>query len=199
MAIFQGKVIIGLLTVDANLSENHAVTVQATKFPVERGTDVSDHKRRMPDEITIEGVVTNTPVAGQFDNDFPNPTPSSPAAGFGQRGDDAHTYLDSLADSNDLVQIATQIKTYDNMQLTSLRMPRDVKTGDVFHFTATFQNIITVDTQVVQVVTRQSNGQPVTNAGRQANGAATAQQKATMIKTLTNYLSLTKAGSGVAP
>lgn len=49
------------LTLDASVHEMHTGTSTVTDHPVERGSNVADHIRPDPDEVTIEGVISNTP------------------------------------------------------------------------------------------------------------------------------------------
>ena len=47
---------------DLALSEEFSFPGEATKFPVERGVDFTDHIRELPDEITLECIVSDTPI-----------------------------------------------------------------------------------------------------------------------------------------
>jgi Dit-like phage tail protein len=49
------------LTLDASVHESHLGTSTVTDHPVERGSNVSDHIRPDPDQLTIEGMISNTP------------------------------------------------------------------------------------------------------------------------------------------
>lgn len=49
------------LTLDASVHETHAATSTVTDHPVERGSNVADHIRPDPDQLTIEGHISNTP------------------------------------------------------------------------------------------------------------------------------------------
>jgi len=52
----------GVMGFDVVTSETLESTVTATEFPVEVGANISDHVRRNLDKITLEVVVSNTPV-----------------------------------------------------------------------------------------------------------------------------------------
>lgn len=47
---------------DAVISELHSMSSDVTRHPVEEGTDVTDHIRPEPIEISLECKVTNTPI-----------------------------------------------------------------------------------------------------------------------------------------
>jgi len=49
------------LTLDASVREVHTGSSTVTDHPVERGSNVADHIRPDPDQLTIEGVISNTP------------------------------------------------------------------------------------------------------------------------------------------
>lgn len=50
------------LIFDAVLSETHTRVATVTKHTVETGVAVTDHVRPEPDELTLEAIVTNTPL-----------------------------------------------------------------------------------------------------------------------------------------
>ena len=47
---------------DAVTREGHSNPAGTTDHPVEGGVDFTDHYRRLQDELTISGVVTDTPI-----------------------------------------------------------------------------------------------------------------------------------------
>lgn len=49
------------LTLDASVRETHTSASTVTDHPVERGSNVADHIRPDPDELSIDGVISNTP------------------------------------------------------------------------------------------------------------------------------------------
>jgi len=53
---------IGELICDATIREVHDYKNDVTEWPVEEGFNITDHIRRAPDEITIDGFITNSPV-----------------------------------------------------------------------------------------------------------------------------------------
>jgi len=53
---------IGELVCDATLRETHEYRNTVTEWPIEDGANISDHIRRNPDEVEINGFVTNSPV-----------------------------------------------------------------------------------------------------------------------------------------
>ena len=51
------------MSFDAVLSEEHARTSQVTDHPVEEGTNIVDNVRPLPDRLTLEVFVSDTPIA----------------------------------------------------------------------------------------------------------------------------------------
>lgn len=51
-----------LLTLDAVLSEQYDIAAAVTVHPIEHGSPLTDHVRAEPIKITLDGVVTNTPL-----------------------------------------------------------------------------------------------------------------------------------------
>jgi hypothetical protein len=53
---------IASIWIDVSIREQHNAQAELTRHPVEDGSDVTDHVRLMPDQIQIEGIVTNQPI-----------------------------------------------------------------------------------------------------------------------------------------
>ncbi len=154
---------IGSIELDASLSESHKSNAEATRHPVEKGAKITDHIRPEPEEITIEGIISNTPlnrtqqtravefVGRDFRSEFV--TSSTGEAPFGVPGymEEAYAKLRDIRKNGELVTIVTQLRTYENMAMISLEIPRDAKTGDSLKFTATFSQIVIVENKVTQI------------------------------------------------
>lgn len=52
---------IASIWIDISVREQHNNSAEATKYPVEEGADITDHVRLMPNQIVMEGEVTNQP------------------------------------------------------------------------------------------------------------------------------------------
>lgn len=53
----------GSITLDASVNEQHMNTAQVTEHQVESGPNITDHIRPLPQKLSIEGMITNTPIA----------------------------------------------------------------------------------------------------------------------------------------
>src|SRR3954470_5977684 len=50
------------LEVDCTLSETYAYEADVTEFEVEKGANISDHRRTKPVELTVAGLISDTPL-----------------------------------------------------------------------------------------------------------------------------------------
>jgi hypothetical protein len=69
----KAKARIGIVELDASLSETHSMSAEVTNHPVEEGSEISDHIRKQPDSIQISGVVSNTPLVYLASIQAPSP------------------------------------------------------------------------------------------------------------------------------
>ena len=131
---------INLVSFDTMVSEEHKFTSKVTYYPVESGTIVSDHIINQPDVVILSGLVSDTPL-----NIFA--TFNRSVAIFNQ--------LILIHERRQVVDIVTGIKVYRNMAITSLDVPRTIKTGQTLTFNITLQKIVFDDT--IQVLRDQRN------------------------------------------
>lgn len=129
-----------LITFDTMVSEEHKFSSRVTYYPVESGTIVSDHILNQPDVVILSGLVTDTPL-----NIF---------ATF-NRSVAVFNTLIQLHERRAVVDIVTGIKVYKNMAITSIDVPRTVKTGQTLTFNIEFQKIVFDET--IQVLRDQGN------------------------------------------
>jgi hypothetical protein len=154
---------IDTITLDASLSESHNAEVEATDHPVEQGADVTDHLRAKPRTVTIEGLITNTPMPdpgvdarnaevtevrspdGRVVFDSRTPTMDATRAGA--------AYRDLLAlRAGKLVTVVTAIETLENMAITSIQVPRDAKSGQALRFSIQLKEIRQVSSATTKIV-----------------------------------------------
>jgi len=138
--INQIKTGIALITFDTMVSEEHKFSSRVTYYPVESGTIVSDHIINQPDVVILSGLVSDTPL-----NIFA--TFSRSVAAFNA--------LIQLHERRQIVDIVTGIKVYKNMAITSIDVPRTIKTGQTLTFNIQLQRIVFDNT--IQVFKDQTN------------------------------------------
>lgn len=150
---------IDTLILDASVSENHQIEVEVTDHPVEVGADMTDHRRRKPYKLTMEGIVTNTPLPKDSDPVQSLTAPTGSGITWQSRGQGdptlattAYLKLLDLADSARLLTIITALKTYENMTVTSIDVPRNAQIGQALRFTAQLREIRLVRNDTAQVI-----------------------------------------------
>lgn len=125
------------LVLDVTIGETHERTNRITQWPVEDGGNVSDHIANDPENLFLEGFVTNSPVA-----------PGSPAS---LRAENAFNLLDALWRKREVVEVATQLRVYRDMGISRISVPKNRATGDALRFTVEFQRVRKVGSEVVDI------------------------------------------------
>ena len=162
----------GNIELDAMLDESHEWSAEATSNPVEEGAPVTDHVIEQADKLTIRGIVTDAPLNA-----------SSSILGFiGGGSADNKTQsvfdlLNTLIKKREVLTVYTKHKTYDDMVLTSVTIPRSASVGEAVEFRAEFIHIRKVATQTVDVPDGVS-AKPEAKAGG-AGGAVSKKASAT--------------------
>jgi len=161
---------IGLVTFDASVSEQHTKTAEVTSYPVEDGVDITDHIRRQPEEVAINGIVSNTPICYLASLLAPSPLKND-LTSASERAELAYSEMQRVMDSGELVSVVTSLRDYDNMAIISLSVTRDAANGNVLNANVTMREVILAITQ-----TAEAPPDPVEPArkGVQNQGAQTA-------------------------
>jgi hypothetical protein len=173
---------IDTLELDASISENHEMEAEVTEHPVESGSQVSDNVRRKPLRVTINGIVSNTPIvsgivrAAQQIQGLYDGNSDTDAA----RAETAFTTLENIFNNQKLISIYTKLKQYDSMVIKSLTIPRDKSTGDALRFTAVCWEIRIVQAQTVQVSLARGKGRQRTGKKSAQAAPAAEQQKSSL-------------------
>ena len=162
----------GNIELDAVLDESHEWSAEATSNPVEEGAPVTDHVIEQADKLSIRGVVTDAPLNA-----------SSSILGFiggGSADNKTQTVfdlLDTLIKKREVLTVYTKHKTYSDMVLTNVTIPRSASVGEAIEFRAEFIHIRKVATQTVDVPDGVS-AKPEAKAGG-AGGAVSKKASAT--------------------
>lgn len=154
-----GFAMIDGFVMDVSLSEQHKFEADVTEYPVESGGSVSDNIRPKPLEVSLECIVSDTPIGaiatrrglqqGQFN--------------LGSYASDAYEHLKRVYNNREPVVIVTSLETFSDMALKSLSVPRATGRGKELRFTAEF----------VQIQFRQNTRRRVlAEAGGGGNGRA---------------------------
>lgn len=152
LALLQGigpKLRIAEFDVEVCLSEEHSQPLQVTTNPVEEGVDISDHVQILPETLIIKGMVSNTPV--RFLSGLRSLIDLANFDGEGNfegenRAFQAYSLLSDIRNEREVVEIQTGFQFFENMMLTNLQRTRDKDSGNALFFTATFQEVVIVQT-----------------------------------------------------
>lgn len=179
--IFGGprKMRVGLVNFDASVSETHTKRNSIPQHPVESGKNVSDHIRQEPDEITINGIVTDHPIIflASIQAESPLEDDLTPV---NDRADLAYAELGRVMNDGELVEIVTTLRDYENMAITEFAVQRDAQNGNVMNATISAREVRIVTTETVEApeADNPANAPPVdagnkppTPAGAGASGS----------------------------
>ena len=162
--------------IDCAITEDHTVDNEVTEHPVEKGADITDHVRARPVVVTLEGVVSDTPIgaiAGQRgardDNGRLENSPS----------DDARAWLLDIRNRREPVSIETSLGGYTDMLLESLSFPRSAQDGDSLYFRVTFRqaSFVTNERTVIRTSQPRTSGQADRGNKPTQNAAAIKEER----------------------
>jgi len=168
---------IGTVTMDCSVSETHLDEVEITDHPVEVGSDISDHIRKRPVSLELNGIVTNTPVVFLASLLAESPLDYDFAPSF-DRVNTAYEELRRIQSDGDLVDVVTSLREYKNMAIQSLSVSRDAATGNVLNATISLREValaksLAVDLPVpeaVQNLAKKSKGKVPKSESSAAQG-----------------------------
>ena len=174
---------IGTVTLDVSISEQHTGTNEVTDHPVEEGVNIVDHVRPKPDTLKIEGLVTNTPSPTSDAPSFPvtvgDVTFLSKSKFDAARAGTAYSDLLALKENATLITVVTGLRTYDNMVIESLDVPRDARTGQALRFSCSLKQIRTAVVQTAKIVPTAK-----IDKGKKATTPTTPEQSSSILNTL---------------
>lgn len=161
-----------LLKVDATISEDHSLSAKVTQSNIEDGSDVSDHVIVDPRALSISGIISDTPItlaqsliggaASTLGSVVDGPLSglaTGIAAKFGSSllEDDtkpskvAKEILENMLIDKLPLSIITGIDTYTDMIMTKLNIIRNKSNTGGLQFTASFNKINVVFSDIVEV------------------------------------------------
>lgn len=152
---YRGPVVIDGFTIDCTLSESVELQSEVTENPVESGSTFVDNIRNKPLEISIDGIISNTPTAAIAAQRLAEELPSS--AAFNK--------FNAIREKREPITIKTSYRTYERMALTMLSLPNDASTGDALRFRATFRQIQTITNERTVIVVAVPRGSAKRNLG----------------------------------
>ena len=162
---------VGVVSIDAVLSERHVFDNLVTLHPIEDGSPVTDHIVNQPVTLDMEGRISDTALsildsatsgAGGLIGTQLGVDPALVAAGTAAAGASlpgraklAYQELVNLYVSRETFTVISGVHEYENMTFERLEFPRTARDGRSIRFRATLREIIVVG------VDRQSNAETV--------------------------------------
>lgn len=141
--------------IDATVAESHEFSSEVTEHPVENGADIADNVRAQPLRVVLDCIVSDTPIGVVADARTSDELPSS----------QAYDLLLDIRDAREPVSIETSLRTFDNMMLESLSIPRSPGNGHALRFTASFVQVTLITNARTTVRTSAPRGQKKRNVG----------------------------------
>lgn len=173
------------IEMDVLIDESHEWTSDVTTSEVEEGSPIADHIRLMPDKLTITGMVGNTNLQGSFlDAIVGQVVGLLDGSGKVDRMKTTFDLLRAMHEARVPVTIYTKWKTYENMALTGLNIPRNASIGKAIQFTMNFMEIRVVSTQSVDVPDGISKKKDA-KAGKKTQNKGAAQKDAGKVQSKT--------------
>lgn len=176
------------IVVDATVRETHLSECGITKNPIEDGAQITDHVQVVPKKLTVEGVISDTPLGFAFISNIQNFVRTvTTIFGGRSRSQDAYDDMVKLQESRRPFTVITNLKRYENMIMASLSVPRDASTGGAIHFTAELQQIIIVKSEEIANLSDDARniGAKTRNAGQKVTEPVSADaQVATRSKSI---------------
>lgn len=192
------------IVLDAVVSESHDAEMEITEFPVERGAQISDHARLKPERLTLEAIVSNTPLSREQQarkvevtgggSIFSTADKERPA-GIAGPAELAYARLRDLMVQAQLVSVVTGLRVYDDLIIESLSVPRRAATGDALEFSVRLKTIRLVNNKVTTI--RVSKTKEPRAHSKKDQGKVPAQEKSLLVSGL-DELGVTKR-LGVPP
>lgn len=162
-----------IITIDASISETHHVGVDVTRHPVAKGIALTDNIRAKPDDLTLVAFFTN--YGSRIDESIKKLTLPSAQDTFGR--------LDELAKGGMRCEVKTSLKTYKDMVIEDMSVPRDAGRGNVVEVTIKFVQIATAQAKIIAAPEpKKTANAPVKAAGAKPQPPANAAQGSVAVK-----------------
>ena len=163
---------IGSIEIEVTLDESHNYINEVTDYPVEEGFNISDNVYQKPEEITLTGMYSDTPLTtnqdqfvesmkGAGENRMQSALESlltiagrslpkqKGATGIVERQIEVLPLQYTVEPL--IIDVVTTLRVYTNMICTSLTIPVSRQTGKSIRFTIKFKKIRTVESKIVSI------------------------------------------------
>lgn len=129
---------IGDIQVDVSVTETHTMSATISDEPIETGSDISDHRKRLPRVLSMEGVLSDMRLGAGRNKPLGTVM-------------DRYVQLQTLFDSGQTFNIITGFIFYPSMMCTKFAVSRDKDKGQIVEFSAEFREVEFVAAEVVPI------------------------------------------------
>ncbi len=149
------KRVLGTLTLQCVVEENHTDDLEITEHPVEQGASINDHAYKKPAELTLRGGWSNSSKAAEGNEEYVR---------------EMYKKLLTLQESREPFDVVTGKRAYKNMLIQSLATATDQATENVLMINATLKQVIIVQTQATTMPPRSAQRNPGATGGTTDKG-----------------------------
>ena len=178
------RVTIGTVIVDASLNEEHAKRGELTEYRIEDGSNISDHFILYPDDVRIQGIITNTPI---YQEGGSTPYDIDSIRALEDADDPVQNAWGAVGRyfvNREVLTIKTSLETYENMMLTEFAVTRDATKGQSLHFEVFAKKLVTTATEEVEAIKipkTKTAGKNKNKKGRKNTEEATGEKKTSIL------------------
>ncbi len=168
---------------DASVTEGYESAAEVTEHAVERGANVTDHVRPKNDTVSLECVITNTPIitptfgmngasgsVGSATVEVGGKKYTAKTWGFSQPFDRVNAVdvqIRALQAAGQVFTIVTSVRVIADSVITRYKWDRDVESGRSLMMTLELARIRVATTQRTDAVPRRRSGRQQENRGSQ--------------------------------
>jgi len=170
---------IGSIAIDVFEVETYSRSSKMTQYPIEDGSEISDHSINEPRELDIKAFVGVASVFNPFDSTA--------------RWLQAYDLINQLIDTKQLVTVVMGLDLFDDMHIESFEVERDATTSQGLPFNIRFKQAVFVTSQMTTIPNskmKNKNTDAVVNTGKGNNGQT--QTKTQSQQSFTNASNLFK-------
>lgn len=137
--------IVTQIPLDVRQAETHSFSATVTEHPVEEGSLVTDHVHLQPDAISLEGFVSNTPVASIPASVAYLKGDTASRQGY-SRSADAYDVLMMVYRARTPLTVVTRYQIFEDMIIEGLEIPQSRDRGTGLWFSMKLKKITIVET-----------------------------------------------------
>lgn len=160
----------GFIVLDCALSETHTRAATITENEIEDGSKINDHYRRLPDKLSMTGIISEVPVSlREAVTNVATSFVSGTVGGIGgvatqalsgvvseevlqnsqNRQLDNLLKLEGYMNNASRLIVITGLKRYTNMMIESINIPRNSQIGNSLQFDITLKEVRIVSSKTI--------------------------------------------------